>query len=109
MGIAIHLALGSESAAAAETQFADSFPAQLRKPMLHARICKQFERARDCGFRMEAEFKIPPGVMILFGPSGAGKSTLEITFSTIHSDISTLSQPSEASRSFFRNWRFFLI
>jgi molybdate transport system ATP-binding protein len=76
MGIAIHLALGSESAAAAETQFADSFPAQLRKPMLHARICKQFERARDCGFRMEAEFKIPPGVMILFGPSGAGKSTL---------------------------------
>jgi molybdate transport system ATP-binding protein len=75
MGVATDLTFGRE-AATAGTQFADSFPARLREPMLHAHICKQFERARDCGFRMEAEFNIPSGVMILFGPSGAGKSTL---------------------------------
>jgi len=75
---------------------------------------------------MEAEFKIPPGVMILFGPSGAGKSTLLRCIAGIYSpDEGSVSvgdhvfydsqrhiniEPAKrASRSFFRNWRFFLI
>ena len=28
------------------------------------------------GFRLDADFAVPPGVTVLFGPSGAGKSSL---------------------------------
>jgi molybdate transport system ATP-binding protein len=76
MAVAAHLTLGNESALSREADFTDALRVAPREPMLEARIRKQFARARDCGFRIEAEFTIPPGVMILFGPSGAGKSTL---------------------------------
>ena len=54
----------------------DSFPDGPGKKILHARLRKQFSRARDSSFLLKVEFRIPSGVMILFGPSGAGKSTL---------------------------------
>jgi molybdate transport system ATP-binding protein len=74
MAIATHGEIGNETAW--EAEFTGSSSAAPPKPILRARIRKQFTRARDCGLRVEAEFQIPPGVMILFGPSGAGKSTL---------------------------------
>lgn len=35
-----------------------------------------FQRAAAAGFELDADFRIEPGITILFGPSGAGKSTL---------------------------------
>jgi molybdate transport system ATP-binding protein len=76
MAITTHELMGNETAVFRQGEFAGSIPTALSKPMLHARIRKQFADGSDGGFCVEAEFKIPPGVMILFGPSGAGKSTL---------------------------------
>jgi len=43
---------------------------------LLVRVRKQFASGGGCGFQLEVDLALSPGITILFGPSGSGKTTL---------------------------------
>jgi molybdate transport system ATP-binding protein len=51
-------------------------PANSTRAYLEARFHFQRIASRHSGFELAADFRLDPGITILFGPSGAGKSTL---------------------------------